>query len=78
MAAVVGLAYQADGATLGAIGGRAWNDSDTDCFDTSSYSSAVTNVCSGDKSYLVPVQIPSNSATDYEFLATSTAGNTSI
>jgi len=79
MAAVAGFAYQADGATLGAIGGRAWKDSDTDCFETSSYSSSVRNECSSNEAYLVPVQIPSNSTTNYRFYATSDAGpNTTI
>ena len=79
MAVVVGFAYQADGATLGAIGGRAWKDSDTDCFETSSYSSGVRNECSSGKAYLVPVQIPSNTTTNYRFYATSDAGpNTTI
>ena len=73
MAAVAGFAYQADGATLGALNGRAWKHSDTECFETGSYSSAVTNECSTEKSYLVPVQIPSNATTDYRFYATSTA-----
>lgn len=79
MAAVAGIAYQADGATLGAIGGRAFENNDTECFDTHSRSSAVRNDCDREKSYFVPVQIPSNATTNYRFYATSDAGpNTTI
>lgn len=74
MAAVAGFAYQADGATLGAIGGRAFESADAKCFDTANRSSAVRNECDPEKSYLIPVQIPSNTTTNYRFYATSDAG----
>jgi hypothetical protein len=76
---IVGFAFTATGATLGAIGGRVWLNSDASCINIASFSSAVSNTCARSISYLVPLQTQSNSTQTYAFRASSTVGvNTDI
>lgn len=65
---IVGNAH---GLTVGGFGGTPWKPSDASCFSVSSFSGAVSNTCSSDKSWLVPLQTPDNATATFTFRASA-------
>jgi hypothetical protein len=75
MALVAGVfASRAHADTVPGLAGAAWQASEATCFNTSSFSTAVKNTCSGGRSWLVPLTISWSGTTFFRASSTFAGG----